>query len=954
MASGTLVGTMRHLRELFDDGTAVGLGDAQLLARYAASRDESAFAALVARHGPMVLATCRAVLRHDHDVEDAFQATFLVLARKARSVRAGEALGGRLHRVAYRIAIQALGASRQRRRREEKASAMSTPRVTPSGPEPDLAAIVHEELDRLPEKQRLPVVLCDLEGLTYEQAAGRLRWSEPTLRHRLVKARHRLRERLTRRGVTAGALALVLASPTAGAKAAVPAAMARAAVAAAAGGTTPATAAALAGAFLRGLLLARLKLAATGLLAAIGLVTLGVVAVGSGRPDPTRAAGPSSAGAMKRPAPDRHAPAPAKAPIELIEVRGWVVDPEGKPVPGATVRAAHLTRVIKPDREANTGPDGRFVLRVPPRPRDPYNRPDETTYPWVVASAPGFGIGWAPAASPPGGPHEATIRLVEDDPIEGRIVDLEGRPVADARIKVNHIRFSPEGRLAAWLDRARGRDLQGSWEGLDVLPVQIEAATGPDGRFRLLGIGRDRIARSLVSGPRIVTAPLDVVNRDGPVIHMTNSHGVTPEARRLTLHARRFEYVAAHSRPVEGVIRDRDTGRPIAGLALWGMVYVEDSRFWLNAPSVAATTDDEGRYRLAGLPIAPSYRFRAQPGPGQPYPEGTFETPAGPPSLGPARFDVALKRGIVVRGRLTDRATGRPILGAVTAYTFADNPHIREFPGYEGTYQSRGTGIDDGRFEIVTPPGRGIIAAHAGYEYRRGVGAAAIRGYRVDPRSPTAGSFDTRPQACYSTNYHVLAEVDLDPAVESVTLDLQADPGRSLTLHVLDPEGRPLGGTAASGLFDLYGTLPWPQDSPTIEVRGLDPSRPRRAIVRHEGRKLIGSIHLGGDESGSRTLELGPGARSPAGPSTRRVGLSRTRSSTTPTTTAGNRSPTGASCRGGTPARGSRPARTAASASRASSPASGTRRVRCRGRWSWAKSSATSSSPPARSRTWAR
>src|ERR1700759_180664 len=114
-------GTLRHLRDLFHDGTAVGLGDGQLLARYAASRDEAAFEALVARHGPMVLATCRAVLRHDHDVEDAFQATFLVLARKARSVRAGDALGGWLHRVAYRAAVQASADSRRWRRREAEA-----------------------------------------------------------------------------------------------------------------------------------------------------------------------------------------------------------------------------------------------------------------------------------------------------------------------------------------------------------------------------------------------------------------------------------------------------------------------------------------------------------------------------------------------------------------------------------------------------------------------------------------------------------------------------------------------------------------------------------------------------------------------------------------------------------------------------------------------------------------
>src|ERR1700689_3405365 len=107
MASAALGTAFRHLRDLFGAGSVVGLGDGQLLARYADSKDQVAFEALVTRHGPMVLATCRLVLKNEHDVEDAFQTTFLVLARKARSIRTGEVLGGYLHRVAYRAAVQA-------------------------------------------------------------------------------------------------------------------------------------------------------------------------------------------------------------------------------------------------------------------------------------------------------------------------------------------------------------------------------------------------------------------------------------------------------------------------------------------------------------------------------------------------------------------------------------------------------------------------------------------------------------------------------------------------------------------------------------------------------------------------------------------------------------------------------------------------------------------------------
>ena len=144
---------------------------------------------------------------------------------------------------------------------------------------------MHEELDRLPDGQRLPVVLCDLEGLTYEQAAARLRWTEPTLRHRLVKARRRLRERLTRRGITAGRSGSSWPRRRPRPERRSRAALARSAVAAATGGAASAAAAALSATIIRSMLMTKLKIAAAGLLAATTLATAGVVAVGAGRTD---------------------------------------------------------------------------------------------------------------------------------------------------------------------------------------------------------------------------------------------------------------------------------------------------------------------------------------------------------------------------------------------------------------------------------------------------------------------------------------------------------------------------------------------------------------------------------------------------------------------------------------------------------------------------------------------
>ena len=202
MASVRLGAALRQIRGLFEAGTVAGLTDGQLLDRYLTRRDESAFAALVMRHGPMVLGVCRAVLRGSPEVEDAFQATFLVLIRKASTIRGRDAVGGWLYRVAHRVAVQA-GRDRSRKdRREHPAGDLPDDIVAgESAADDDWRGTLHEELARLPERLRQPVVLCYLEGRTHAQAARELSWSEATLRRRLANARDLLHSRLTRRGV---------------------------------------------------------------------------------------------------------------------------------------------------------------------------------------------------------------------------------------------------------------------------------------------------------------------------------------------------------------------------------------------------------------------------------------------------------------------------------------------------------------------------------------------------------------------------------------------------------------------------------------------------------------------------------------------------------------------------------------------------------------------------------
>ncbi|HYH63365.1 MAG TPA: sigma-70 family RNA polymerase sigma factor, partial [Urbifossiella sp.] len=179
--------------------------DGPLLARFAADRDAAAFAALVRRHGPLVLAVCRRVTGHPQDAEDAFQAVFLVLARKAGQLRDPGRLGNWLYGVAAKVASRARRAAARRRVREVQAVDPPDPAAPDAAP-PDIGPALHEELAALPAHYREPIVLCDLQGASRAEAAKALGIPEGTLSSRLANGRKKLAERLTRRGVALSAL----------------------------------------------------------------------------------------------------------------------------------------------------------------------------------------------------------------------------------------------------------------------------------------------------------------------------------------------------------------------------------------------------------------------------------------------------------------------------------------------------------------------------------------------------------------------------------------------------------------------------------------------------------------------------------------------------------------------------------------------------------------------------
>jgi RNA polymerase sigma factor (sigma-70 family) len=250
--------------------------DAALLDRFARRRDETAFAQLVGRHGPMVLRLCRRVLGDAHAADDAFQATFLILSRQASAVRRPGALAAWLHAVAYRVALKARTAGQRRRLHETPA-----PDLTPPDPRPDpleeltareLLTVLDEEVQRLPEVYRLPVLLCGLEGRTQEEAAAQLGWTPGSVRGRLERGRRQLHLRLARRGLSLSA-ALAAVELSRGAALAVPAVSAMGAGA----GAISVRAVALAEVALPGVAAVRLVVGMAAVLAlAVGATLLGL------------------------------------------------------------------------------------------------------------------------------------------------------------------------------------------------------------------------------------------------------------------------------------------------------------------------------------------------------------------------------------------------------------------------------------------------------------------------------------------------------------------------------------------------------------------------------------------------------------------------------------------------------------------------------------------------------
>jgi RNA polymerase sigma factor (sigma-70 family) len=418
---------LRHLRHLVAEQEGRRQTDPELLERFVNRNDEAAFAALVARHGPVVLSVCRSVLRHQQDAEDAFQATFLVLVRKAAAIRNRAALGSWLHGVALRLARKARVSAVDRDRRE-RAAGQGSPVVAPDDLTwREVRKVLHEEVERLPEKFRLPLLLCYWEGQTHEEAARQLGCPKGTLKDRVERARELLRSRLVRRGLAPSTALLAASLSQGGASAGLVQATTRAALLFAAGKTAAVSARAvlLAEGIPQAVSMTKLKLGM------ILVLALGCLTAGTGLtalPTGTAEAKPAHSEKETAEKADRHGDAlPAGAIARL-----------------GTARFRHGQDV----QRIAYSPDGRLLASA---------CGDEAVYLWDAATGreirrfanetAGFGVAFSPDGKKLASGLLGEIRLL--DPATGKHLAEWKFP----RQLVRCLVFSPDGKTLAAIEQ---------------------------------------------------------------------------------------------------------------------------------------------------------------------------------------------------------------------------------------------------------------------------------------------------------------------------------------------------------------------------------------------------------------------------------------------------------------------------------------------------------------------
>jgi RNA polymerase sigma factor (sigma-70 family) len=843
-----------NLRRLLAAGALADATDDDLLLRFQRNREPAVFEAIVRRHGPAVLSACRKVLDDQADVDDAFQATMVVLLRRPEAIRDPRRLGSWLYGVAHRIALRAraLSARRDRLRRGTAPSPSAEDKLMELSWR-EACAILHEELDRLPDSYRLPLLLCYLGGLTRDEAAATLDCSTAVLRGRLERGRDKLKSRLVRRGValSAGLLAALRSSPAAAGPSP---ALIQLTLRSAEGLTSPAV-----GALVRGALPMVLTSKTS---MALGIALVGLLGVALALRQPTIGAGEKSASPRKEQATTPAKPADAtKGPGQSVS--GVVLGSDGKPVAAADLVLIHENQ--PPLKLGATGKDGRFSVLVPKDRQGKDNR--------LVARLAGAGLDFVSLS---GEAKSVELKLVKDNPIRGRVVSTEGKPVPGVRVEVTHVGVYPndslDSFLVSWKKRHFMSGLPGGvkhlWEGEHVL---YHTKTDQKGRFTIEGIGAERLVFLRLRGAGKTEDEIRVVNRPrfDPKPYNDASRNNIPKMFEdfgppWLLQGPDVSVVAESEKPIRGAVTAADTGKGLPGVDVW---LSRNGKALLAIP-LKTTTDANGRFEIRGARKAREYMLEVKSDPKTAYMACQLHL-ADTHGYEPLSANIRVKKGVLVTGRVIDRATGKGVPGNVMVAVLRDNPHAKDYPGFDSSawFPMRPT-TDDGAFRVVAIPGPVLLMA--GPDGRKSpTGWEVMHHYNPpapDPKYPEYFPKDPLARAYFAygggqsiIQGNACKVLKIEPGAREVKQDIYLEPAAAFQLKVQDAEGRPLPGALVAGVSPEDWHHPTTCKTDVCTVYGLKAGK-SRLLVFFEAKKQLAAVTLegGGKEA---VVKLGkPGA----------------------------------------------------------------------------------------------
>jgi RNA polymerase sigma factor (sigma-70 family) len=864
MSRSSLAAEVRYLRKVVASQCHQEDSDERLLHAFVMSRDEAAFAALVRRYGPMVGAVCRRVLGHEQDAEDVFQATFLVLARNAARLRKTTALASFLHGTAYRIALNAKRTTARRRKHEGQVPARPSLDPTDELSWREVRALVDEEVARLPEKYRSAFILCCLESVSQAEAAQRLGIKEGTLSSRLTRARKRLGQRLTRRGVDLTAVLTAIALSVQSASALSPMLIATTiepALATAAGEKLASVVSASVAEMVKNataaMMVSKAKIVTVVVLAVSMLAGAGVWAY---RSLPVNA---PSAQAAEPPAVKSdeklQTTSPKRETMKNKEIEGRVLDPNGKPKAGAKILL--LGEDDKLQQLGETTAEGRFAVALP----------QGTKGRFLIAQAEGSGIDLLPITkSDPKKPIE--LRLVKDQAIRGRVVTTEGKPVRGARVAVKMIDMyannSPDSLLLAW---KKGNPSFGYPFGEKIFwseeAALLRTTTDADGCFALHGIGCERLAKLNISGAGIADTEIRVVTRAGfdPRPYNQATHDNTSKSMRRfawMLHGVDVALAVEAEKPIRGTVKDADSGKGRPNV----MVYLtrrEGNGLLEVCPT--AKTDAQGRYEIHGARKAKRYMLEAMDDPSAGYVSRLVwaEDTAG---YDPITADIPVKKGVIVTGKVIDGATGKPIPGLAQAAVLYDNPFIEQYDYANALAIARVPWYktaEDGSFRIVIIPGPVLLTGTAqgdlsDIKHKRLISDPKYPQYF--PKDPRGAVYLGRGRVEQHLPGNFCKVLEIKPDAKIVRQDIVLEHASALPIRIRDAEGKPLPGVlvAGSGPWD-WGPGPLIScEEAECAAYQLERGMPRVMVFYHCQRHLAGMLTLKGNEKAPVTVKLDP------------------------------------------------------------------------------------------------